>query len=379
MRPGTGKLRRRVLMACWFYDRDHHIGVARYAAEAGWILEDVLTQVAEVPSLWAGDGIISFHGRSQEFLRFLNTVHDTGVPVVDIGEYGHLSQFARVRTDAREIAKLAVDFFAARGFTHVGFIDSGLQTRRRTEFQAAALLRGLGFSIFTSRDIVQQVQKVDLPVGLLAATDGIAVTAMIALEQAGILVPEQAAILGIDNDLCRCLPAPVPLSSIDTNRESIGYTAARLLDRLMDGHSNPTTCIDVKPIGVVERESTDILAVDDLEVASALRFIFMNYRRPIGVREVADQSGISLRRLQARFKSVLNRTILEVLNNRRIDHAKQMLTETNAKIRSIADESGFGDGTRLIRAFSRTVGQTPGEYRSSHVRSDEAVAVKAPA
>jgi LacI family transcriptional regulator len=371
MRQGSKNPRRRVLLACWYYDRDHHIGVAKYAAEAGWIVEDVLTQVAEVPADWDGDGIISFHGRSPEFLRFLKQVHAGGVPVVDIGEYGHLSKFARVRTDAREIAQLAVDFFAAKGFTQIGFIDSGLQTRRRTEMQTAAVDRGLGFSIFNYRDIVKQIQSVDLPVGVLAATDGIAVMSMIALEQAGILVPEQVAILGIDNDLCRCLPAPVPLSSIDTNREMIGYTAAGLLDRLMERRSTPTTVIDVKPIGVVERESTDILAVDDLEVASALRFIFMNYRQPIGVREVADQSGISLRRMQARFKQVLNRTILDVLNNRRIDHAKQMLTETNAKIRLIADESGFGDGTRLIRAFSRTTGQTPGEYRSSHRRAGD--------
>jgi LacI family transcriptional regulator len=366
VRRPANHLRKRVFLACWYYDRDHHIGIARYAAEAGWIVEDVATKIEELPENWSGDGIISFHGRSTEFLRFLNRTHANGVPVVDIGEYGHLSQFVRVRTDAHEIAEIAVEFFAARGFSHVGFIDSNLLVRRRIEMQAAAERRGLAFSIVNYRDIAKRVLQLELPIGLMAATDGIAVLAMVALEQAGILIPEQVAIIGVDNDLCRCLPAPVPLTSIDTNRELVGYTAAKLLGQLMDNQPVPSRCIDVKPLGVIERESTDILAVNDLEVASALRFIFLNYREPIGVLDVAERSGVSLRRLQVRFKAVLSRTILDVLNDRRIEHAKRMLTETTAKIGAIADESGFGDGTRLIRAFSRCVGQTPGEYRASH-------------
>jgi LacI family transcriptional regulator len=364
----TSHHRRRILLALWYYDRDHHIGIARYAAEAGWILEDLITHVNELPTDWSGDGIISFHGKSKEYLQFLNRAKDSGIPIVDIGEYGHLSDFVRVRTHADEIAQMAVDFFAARGFSHVGFIQSSVQTRRRDAMRAAAHRRGLAFSVFSISEIVEQIKPIELPIGLLGATDGLAVMTMINLERAGILVPEQVAILGIDNDLCRCLPAPVPLSSIDTNREVLGYTSAKLLDQLMNRQPTPVRCVDVKPLGVIERESTDILAVDDLAVATAIRFIFMNYRKPIGVSDVAEQSGVSLRRLQVRFKEVLNRSILDVLNNRRIDHAKQMLTTTNAKIQSIADECGLGDGTRLIRAFSRCTGQTPGEYRSTHKR-----------
>jgi LacI family transcriptional regulator len=357
--------RQHVLLACWYYDRDHHIGVARYAAEAGWVLEDTASQVRGLPAEWTGDGIISFHGRSEEYIRFLNNASKR-VPVVDIGEYDHLSNFPRVRTDAVAIASMAVDYFAARGFRNVGFIDSAQQQRRRQAMQEAAQRAGLEFRLISLGDLAKQAATLPLPIGLVAATDGIAVQAMFIFEAANILVPEQVAVLGIDNDLCRCLPAPVMLSSIDTHREQLGYEAAAMLDRLMRGHPRPRVPLDISPIGIVERESTNILAVDDLEVASALRFIFQNYRRSIGVTDVGDRAGISLRRLQTRFQQKMGKTILDELNARRVEHAQKLLAQTPNKIRQIAIDSGFGDVTRFIRAFRRYTGESPRQYRRQH-------------
>jgi LacI family transcriptional regulator len=354
--------RRHVLLACWYYDRDHHVGVARYAAEAGWVLEDTSSQVRALPQQWSGDGIISFHGRSEEYIRFLKN-ESKRVPVVDIGEYGHLTDFPRVRTDAVAIASMAVDYFAARGFRNVGFIDSAQQQRRRDAMQQSADRAGLEFRLLSLNDLGKQAGKLPLPIGLTAATDGIAVQAMFAFEAANILVPEQVAVLGIDNDLCRCLPAPVMLSSIDTNREQLGYEAAAMLDRLMQGKPAPDRPLEVPPVGIVERESTNILAVDDLEVATALRFIFQNYHRAIGVTDVGDRANISLRRLQTRFQEKIGKTILDVLNARRVEHAQKMLAQTNLKIRQIAIDSGFGDVTRFIRAFRRYTGESPRQCR----------------
>jgi LacI family transcriptional regulator len=365
IRDRDSKPRRRVLLACWYYDRDHHVGVAKYAAEAGWVLEDTAAQTRNLPAQWKGDGIISFHGRSEEYIRFLKN-ESQRVPVVDLGEYEHLSDFPRVRTDAVAIATMAVDYFAARGFRRVGFIDSLQQKRRREAMQMAAEQAGLEFRLLSLNDLEKQIPKLAMPIGLVAATDGIAVQAMFGFESAGILVPEQVAILGIDNDLCRCLPAPVMLSSIDNHREQVGYEAAALLDRLMQGRKPPDKPIEVPPIGIVERESTNILAVDDLEVASALRFIFQNFRASIGVNDVADRSGISLRRLQTRFQQKMGRTILDVLNGRRVEHAQKLLAQSKQKIRQVAADSGFGDVTRFIRAFRRYTGESPRQYRRQH-------------
>ena len=201
------------------------------------------------------------------------------------------------------------------------------------------------------------------PIGLLAATDASAVRALGACEDAGILVPEQAAILGVDNFEYRCVPASVPISSIDADQERIGYEAAALLDRLMAGDPRPQRMIEVPPARIVQRDSTDMLAVDDVEVAKALRFIIANYRRRVGLRDVARATSISLRRLQTRFKEQLGRTILQEINGRRIGHAQDLLKGTNKKIRVVAGECGFGGSVKLIRVFKQYVGTSPKRYR----------------
>jgi LacI family transcriptional regulator len=125
----------------------------------------------------------------------------------------------------------------------------------------------------------------------------------------------------------------------------------------------------VPPRGIVERESTNIIAVQDLQVASALRFILQNYRRPIGLQEVAASTNLSLRRLQTRFKEHLGRTILQEINGRRVEHAKRLLGGTNLKIRAVAAESGFVSAVRLIRVFRQYAHQSPRQYRKEHNRA----------
>src|SRR3954470_12184794 len=104
--------RKRVLLVLQYYDYRHHSGVARYAAKAGWALEDAYTMIRGLPDTWEGDGIVSFHGHAQPFIDWLNA---QTVPIVDMGEYGPYSQFARVAPDNEKIAAMAVEHFASRG------------------------------------------------------------------------------------------------------------------------------------------------------------------------------------------------------------------------------------------------------------------------
>jgi LacI family transcriptional regulator len=239
-----------VLLATWYYDREHHVGVARYAAEAGWVLQDTQAQTRGFDPNWAGDGVISFHGPAESFIRFLMA---RTVPVVDIGEYGHLSPFPRVRTDAAAIARMAATYFAGRGFKDVGFVEGdGSQARRRDAMRAEAARLGLRFTPVTLAQLRAGDAKLPRPIGLLAATDGVAIHAMTVLEDLGLRVPEQVALIGVDNDLVRCLPALVTLTSIDPDMQRVGYEAAALLDRLMDGQAPPAEPIDVEPRELVE-------------------------------------------------------------------------------------------------------------------------------
>lgn len=360
---GPAKSRKRVLLVLAYYDYRHHSGVARYAAQAGWVLEDAFTQVRAIPESWDGDGIISFHSTSAQFIEWLMKA---SVPVVDIGEHDDVSDLPRVKTDNDRIAQMAVEHFAQRGYRNVGFVSKGeslLKRRRLDAMRRAAQNRGMTFTDVELEQIPRLGERVGFPIALLAFNDSVAVRALRECEDAGILVPEQVSLLGIDNFEYRCVPASVPLSSIDANQEGVGYQAAALLDRLMRGDPAPGAPIMVPPVGIIERDSTNMIAVGDLQVAVALRYIIQHFRKRVGLKDVAKATNISLRRLQTRFKESLGRTILQEINGRRVSLAKQLLADTNKKIRAIAQECGFGSSVKLIRVFKQYVGNSPKRYR----------------
>ncbi len=363
--------RKRVLLALSYYDYRHHSGAAKYATERGWALDDAFTQLKSLPTDWKGDGIISFHGDNAEYVRWLGGM---GVPVVDIGENSDFSDFPRVCGDHKKLGTMAVDHFAARGYKTLAFtwlIERPVHRARLEAIRAEAHMRRMRLLELPLSQLGQLQLAGAFPVGVIAANDAVAVRALRACEDAGILVPEQAAILGIDNFEYRCVPASVSLSSIDSAQEKIGYEAAALLDRLMNGESAPAQTLRMPPVGVVERDSTDMHAVSDVEVARALRYIIRSFRTQVGLRDVARATGISLRRLQTRFKECLGRTILQEINGRRVRYAQKQLEQTTKRIRVIADEVGFGSAVKMIRVFQQYAGTSPKRYRKQ--ASDEAM------
>jgi LacI family transcriptional regulator len=362
--------RKRVLLVLQYYDYRHHSGVAKYAAKAGWALEDAYTMIRGLPESWDGDGIVSFHGPSAPFVDWLKKAK---VPVVDIGEYEDFSEFPRVTTDSNKIAQMAIEHFVEQGYKNVGFtwlFDNPFKAKRLAATKRAVEARGLRFFDVQLDQIASLPQQGALPIALLAANDATAVRALRACEDAGMLVPEQAAILGVDNFDYRCVPASVPLSSIDPDQERLGYEAAAMLDRLMAGGEPPERMLEIPPVGVVRRDSTDMMAVADVEVAKALRFVIANFKERVGLRDVAKATSLSLRRLQTRFKEVLGRTILQEINGRRVKHAQDLLKETNKRIHAVAGECGFGGSVKLIRVFKQYVGTSPKRYRKQVRRAE---------
>jgi len=360
---GKAKNRKRVLLLLQHYDHRQHTGVARFAAQAGWVLDDAYTQVRSVPERWMGDGVVSFHGPNQQFADWLK---GRNVPVVDMGEDQGISDFPRVQVDNENIAEMAVEHFVARGYRNVGFVwafDTAAKQRRSDAMAAAAAARGLKFFDVPMDAISGLHGWGAFPIGLLAPHDGIAVRALGACDDADILVPEQVALIGVDNFEYRCAPALVPLSSIDPDQERVGFEAAAMLDRLMRGEKLEQRVVRVPPVGLVQRDSTDMVAVNDLEVAKALRFVSQNFRRRLGLSEVAKATGLSLRRLQTRFKLHIRHTILQEINARRVKHAQELLAGTEKKIQVVAGECGFGSAVKLIRVFKQYAGTSPKRYR----------------
>jgi LacI family transcriptional regulator len=204
------------------------------------------------------------------------------------------------------------------------------------------------------------------PLALFAIRDIEAVEAIEACLSADLSVPEQISILGADNSetICDCLR--VPLSSIDNNLEQVGYEGAALLERLISGESPPTSPIYIPPSGVVERCSTDCMAVNHSGVAAALQYIKENAHLPICMTDVVRYVAMSRSGLEKAFREHFVRAPMEELRHVRFERARKMLRETDEKIVTVARVTGFQTSHNLCRAFSQNLGLTPKQYRLKH-------------
>lgn len=176
-------------------------------------------------------------------------------------------------------------------------------------------------------------------------------------------VPEDVAIIAGQNEETFCEHMRPTLSSVEVGYERLGYEAARLLDRLMDGQLPLAKPILLPPQGLIVRESTDFFAVDDVLIAQALAFIAANCHRPIGPENVAREMTIGIRTLQLRFQEYLGRPIAAEIRRARIERAKRELAQTERTVKEISRECGFGPPMRMYEVFLRELGLTPSQYR----------------
>jgi LacI family transcriptional regulator len=180
---------------------------------------------------------------------------------------------------------------------------------------------------------------------------------------AGLRVPDQVAVLGVDNDEINCELSGVQLSSIRLNTELIGYEAASLLAKLMAGSAVPTQPTLIEPVEVITRRSTDVLALDDTEVATVVRFIRDRGGREINVEDLLQQTSLSRRSLEMRFRKALGRSPYQEIRRVQIERAQLLLARTDRPVREIADACGFKESRTLSVAFHDRLGITPRQYR----------------
>ncbi len=360
------------------YGRELIEGIGRYAAEHGpWSIyhEDRGLYDPLPPSLkgWQGDGIMARSVRKADLKRLLAT----GLPVVELFADFALSP-PQVCPNEETIGKLAVDHFLDRGLRNLAFFASDwawwIDTRREA-FQQAFTRCGLRCTyaeLHAPRKVRKRIAEADLvhwldslpkPCGVFCASDLYAVQVTNACRRSGIAVPSQVAVLGVDNDPVLCSVSFPRLSSIDLHSTQVGYQAAALLDRMMAGTPPPRKTIQVEPGQVVTRESTDTMAVDDPDVAQAIRLIREHACRGLRVQEVSDSVGLSRRALQQRFQQVLRRTPKEELMRVQVERAKTLLLQTDMSIEQIAKCTGFAAFEYFVRAFRREIGVTPRVYR----------------
>ena len=370
---------RNILLVLPYYYRAIHEGVARFAREQGWYLNNTFVY-GNLPrkATWKGDGVITQVTMSEQINEAFRRLISPDVPILLIGRH--------ILTDNPAIGRLAADHLVEKGFRNLAWMaPSSIAGNQRLKAFEQRLIEKHGRSCLhmaltpTLLDWEQRLEtlqawlsKAPKPLGVFAVQDILAIQVIEAALAAGLRVPDDVAVLGADNDDLICDAAIVPLSSIDCHLERLGYEAAAVMDRHLNGEPLPDHPILIPPKGVVVRQSTDIVAVEHPEVAKALRFIRENFRKDIGIADVVNATALSQRGLYKAFRKHLDSSIGSHILRERLACAQKYLLETNKKITAVALDSGFPGTATFYHAFKREFGMSPRQWRKRHqnVRSD---------
>jgi LacI family transcriptional regulator len=320
---------------------------------------------------WRGDGIIA----RIETPAIARAVRRTRLPAVDVSAGRHLPSIPWVETDDDAIARAAAAHLLERGFRRLAFCGDPRfnWSRWRLEaFRRAVREAGASCEVYTSRArdweeehraLIAWARRLSKPVGVFACYDILAQKLLDACREIGIAVPEDLAVLGVDDDPVLCSLSTPPLSSVIPNTRRTGYEAAALLDRMMSGARVKPEARLIPPLGIHTRQSTDVLAIEDREIAAAARFIREHACDGITVDDVLRAVPLSRRVLEARFRKSMGRTPHDDILRLRIERVKQLLGETEISLEQVAARAGFQHPEYMSVAFKREVGQTPGAYR----------------
>jgi len=272
------------------------------------------------------------------------------------------------------LSQVAVDHFLERGFRHFAFCgleDAVWSQCRETGFRKAVKKAGCtSVYAFNMRDTDEGIERLGQwllslpwPVAIMAANDEVALKVTRACRAVKLRIPEECAVVGVDNDPVVCGMSFPPLSSVSVQQYQSGYEAAALLDKMMRGVEPKEMQIMAQVDGLVVRQSSDVFSVEDLAVCKALRFIHQHVDRPILVDEVAQAAGLYRRGLERRFHKYLGSTILEVCREARTSHIAKVLRESRWSLEEIAYQCGFSQSSHMTRFFTSVRGETPSAYR----------------
>jgi LacI family transcriptional regulator len=336
---------------------------------------------AEVDPEWLRSkkwhGVISRHTTPQ----FASTCREIGVPLVDLNDTPPIPEVPKIRPDNTGIGYLGAEHFMERGYRHFGysgFVDLGWSGERRDGFVESLSLAGHPCDVldvnypgdltplWDARQITTLsgwLKRLPKPAAVMACNDMRALQVVSAAKAAGLLVPEEVAVLGANNDTIRCELADPPLSSVATNAFQSGYEAAEHLAHLMVGKDPGLLNQRVEPVGVVTRQSTDILAMGDKNVAAAVSYIREHACHGISVDDVLRHAFASRSQLEKKFRKYIGRSPQAEIRRVQVGKIRQLLFETDFPLKKIAELTGFEHVEYMCVVFKRLTSDSPGSYR----------------
>ncbi|MDF7825317.1 substrate-binding domain-containing protein [Pontiellaceae bacterium B12227] len=346
-------------------------GVARYGFQQGnwrfYAPKGVPEVLPRELKNWSGGGVIGMLDRDA-----VSNLWKRGIPAVNI--FGRFSELpnSSVVVDNFEIGRAAADYFIEKGirrFAITGRKVFGDMTLKYDGYISTLSARGFQCLELKSRQSIQnlaaefQSLEGDGPVGVLATEDPVGRTVIDACLDSGLRVPEDVAVLGVNNDAFACEMLFPQMSSIELGAERVGWQAAQMLDRMMKEKWRPDEPVRIHPEQIVERHSTDLTALSDKVVASALRFIRENAHQPILVNDVAKAAHVGRRTLENRFRALLQISVHDTIRRERVKRACRLLKETDMLVEDLSESCGYTTRERFNQAFKQETGITPSNYR----------------
>ena len=348
-------------------------GVAQFVRRHGWSMMLVRQggpAAAQEVARLAPDGIVTYIAD-----RWLvNVARRLRIPLVDTA-LGELAVALTVSVDNDAIGRLAAEHLAQAGLRHFGYCGVAGRTAseaRRKSFAAALATDALpsfaepvGEGESRLDPLMRWLKKLPKPVGLLVFDDKLGERVLAACRWARLAVPHQVAVLGIGDDELMCEVSRPTLSSVCLPTPRLGFEATKLLATAMAGKKIRTPHLKLQPIGVVTRGSTDMVAVEDELVKSAVQFIRVQSGKLIGSEHVALAGNVSRRTMDRRFEEALGRTVRGELARVRMQTARRLLADASLTIAEISRSCGYGTPASFSRAFRQHSGHWPSAYRAA--------------
>jgi LacI family transcriptional regulator len=369
-----------------FQGRETLKGIRRYwQAHGEWEFRAVPTamdidrccqRLSKTMESWKPDGIIGLI-RNQ---RLHDIIYRARLPAVSMSG-ALLSKIPQVLVNNRAIGRMVARHFLANGLRHFGYCNlDALAFARERCAGFAEELKSAGFDCAQLRGTAKikdpstpeyhsrlrtWLNELKKPVGVMANYDYQGTEVIWIAQQAGLNVPADVAVVGADNDEQICEFWTPPLSSVEMGSWRCGYEAMSLMDRMIRGAKPPRSPSLLDPLHVTARQSSDVLAVADPDIAAAVRFIRNHVNRPITVDDVLQEVPISRRSLERRFYEVLRLSPRAEINRVRLERAKELLSDTDLPIPDVSSGSGFLRHANFSAFFKRITRMTPLEFRHS--------------